>query len=118
MQPKIFNAHSLIVWSRKKSKKLQIVENKVWRQILGEPVFTLVAALYRKIRVSTVERRDRKIKLRFGLYMSRTSNGIWKAIFGRMSRESKPRRWMRQLREFKGEMELSFDRLQNMTMLE
>ena len=46
------------------------------------------------------------------------ANGSLKAIFERMSREIKPGRWMRQLREYMGEMEHSFDRLKNMTVME
>ena len=70
---------------------LQIVENRVCRHILGAPVYTLVAALYKEIGTSTVEGRDRKIKLEFRQYMFRTSNELLRAIFGRMSKESKPR---------------------------
>ena len=34
------NANSIIAWSREQKKRLQIVENRVWRQILGAPVYT------------------------------------------------------------------------------
>ena len=47
-------------------------------------MYTPVAALYGEIGASTVEGRDRKIKLGFGQYMLRTSNGLLRAIFGRI----------------------------------
>ena len=63
---------------------------RVWRQILGAPAYTPVATLYGEIGASTVEGRDSKIKLGFVQYMSRTSNGLLSAIFGRMRGEIKP----------------------------
>ena len=65
---------------------MQIVENRVRRQILRAPMYTTEALLYGEIGSSTVERRDRKIKLEFGQHMFRISNGLLRAIFGRMSR--------------------------------
>ena len=58
-------------------------------------MYTPVAALQGGIGASTVEGRDRKIKLEFGRYMFKTRNGILKAICRRMCGESKPGRWMR-----------------------
>ena len=81
-------------------------------------MYTPVAALQREIRASTVEGRDRKIKLGFGRYMFKTGNRLLKVIFQRMCGESRPGRWMRQLREYMGELEISFDRLESMTKLE
>ena len=49
-------------------------------------MYTTEALLYGEIGSSTVERRDRKIKLEFGQHMFRISNGLLRAIFGRMSR--------------------------------
>ena len=45
------------------------------------------------IGTSTVEGRDWKIKLGFGSCMFRTSNVLLGAIFGRLSRESRPGRF-------------------------
>ena len=41
----------------------------MWRRILGAPAYTTVVALYGEIGASTVEGRDRKIKLGFVQYM-------------------------------------------------
>ena len=60
VQPRTLNASSFIAWCREERKKLQIVENRVWRQILRAPVYTPVAALYGEIGASTVEGRDRR----------------------------------------------------------
>ena len=50
--------------------------------------------------------------------MFKTENGLLRAIFRRMCGESRPGRWMRQLREYMGELGTSFDRLESMTKLE
>ena len=67
-----------------------------------------------EIGASTVEWRNRKIKLGFGRYMFKTGNELLKAIFRRICGESRPGRWMRQLREYMGELEISFGRLESM----
>ena len=118
VQPRVLSASSVVVWSRQEKAKLQVVENRVWRQILGAPMYTPVAALQGEIGASTVEGRDRKIKLGFGLYMFKTGNGLLRAIFRRMCEEIRPGRWMRQLREYMGELGIGFDRLKTMTKLE
>ena len=61
---------------------MQRVENKVWRQILGAPGYTLVAALQGEIGASTVRGRDMKIKLTFAQYMFRARNGLLRGIIG------------------------------------
>ena len=89
-----------------------------WRQILGAPMYTQVAALQGEIGASTVEGRDRKIRLGFWRYMFKTRNRLFRAMFQRKCGEIRPVRWMKQLREYMGELEISFDRLESMTKLE
>ena len=72
----MLSASSVVVWSRQEKAKLQVVENRVWGQILGAPMYTPVAALQGEVGESTVEGRDRKIKLGFGRYMFKTRNGL------------------------------------------
>ena len=48
--------------------------------------------------------------------MFKTENGSLKAIFRRMC--GRWMRWMRQLRECMGELEISLDRLESMTKLD
>ena len=83
---------------------MQRVENRVWRQILGAPEYTPVAALQGGIGASTVEGRDMKIKLTFAQYMLRTKNGLLIAIFKKMLEEVKPKKWIRQFMEYMGEL--------------
>ena len=76
--------------------KLQVVENRVWRQIFRcTNVYTdgIVAG---GVGASIVEGRDRKIKLGFGRYMLKTKNWLLRAIFRRVYGEIRPGRWMRQ----------------------
>ena len=103
VQPRVLNAASVVVWSREEKKRLQIVENKVWRQILGAPMYTPVAALQGEVGASTVEGRAMKIKLSFARYMTKTSNGLLAAIYGKLIKEQRPPgRWVKQFREYWG----------------
>ena len=45
VQPRVLSAVAVVVWTKEERKQLQRVENMVWRQILGAPIYTLVAAL-------------------------------------------------------------------------
>ena len=83
---------------------MQRVENRVSRQILGAPVYTPVAALQREIRALAVKGRDMKVKLKFANYVANTANGLLAPIFQKLTRESRPKIWLRQLREYIGEL--------------
>ena len=97
------------VWTKEKKKQLQIVENKVWWQILGAPIYTPVRALRGEIGASSVEGRDMKMKLKVANYLANTSNGLLAAIFKKLtSSEARPKIWVRQLREYLGELGLDF----------
>ena len=61
----------------------------------GGPSIYTGCTLFREIRASTVEGKNRNIKLGFEQYIIKTNNWLLKTIFGRMSRESKPIKWMR-----------------------
>ena len=109
----MLSASSVVVLSMQEKDKLQ-----VWRQILGAPMYKPVAALQQEIGASMVEEKDRKIMLRFGLYMFKTENGLLKALFQRMCGERIPGSWVRQLRVYMVELEISFDKLEGTTKLE
>ena len=83
---------------------MQRVENRVSRQILGAPEYTPVVALQGEIGASTVEGRDMKIKMTFAQYMLRTKNGLLRAMFEKMLEEARPKKWIRQFREYMGEL--------------
>ena len=65
MQPRVLSATALMVWMEGGGGADAAVENKVWRQILGAPGYTHVAALQGEIGASTVRGRDMKIKITF-----------------------------------------------------
>ena len=46
VQPRVMSAAAVVVWTKGEKKQLQRVENRVWRQILGAPIYTPVAALH------------------------------------------------------------------------
>ena len=80
MQPRVLSATAVMVWTGGEVEQIQRVENKVWRQILGAPGYTPVAALQGEIGASTVRGRDMKIKITFAQYMFRTRNGLFHSI--------------------------------------
>ena len=45
VQPRVLSAAAVVVWTKEERKLLQRVMIRVWRQILGAPVYTPVAAL-------------------------------------------------------------------------
>ena len=49
-----------------------------------------------------------KIKLSFARYMTKTSNGLLAAIYGKLIKEQRPERWVKQFREYLGELGLDF----------
>ena len=53
-------------------------------------------------------RRDMKMKLKFANYMANTANGLLAAIFRKLTTEARPKIWVRQLREYLGELGLDF----------
>ena len=57
VQPRVPSAAAVVVWTREERKQLQRVENRVWRQILRAPIYTLVAALQGEIGESSVQHR-------------------------------------------------------------
>ena len=87
---------------------MQRVENRVRRQIQEAPVYTPVAALQGEIGASSVDGRYMKMKLKFANYMANTENGQLAAIFKKLTIEARPKIWVRQLREYLGELGLDF----------
>ena len=108
VQPRVLSAAAEVVWTKDERKQFQRVENRVWRQILGAPIYTPVAALQGEIGASSVEGRDMKMKLKFANYMANTANGLLAAIFRKLTSEARPKIWVRQLREYLGELGLYF----------
>ena len=78
---KVLSATAVMVWTGGEVERMQLVENKVWRQILGALGYTPIAALQGEIGASTVKRRDMKIKITFVQFMFRTRNGLLEGIF-------------------------------------
>ena len=108
VQPRVLSAAAVVVWRKEERKRLQMVENRVWRQILVSPIYTPVAALREEIGASSVEGSDMKMKLKFANYMSNASNGFLAGIFRKLTSEARPKVWVRQLREYLGELGLYF----------
>ena len=49
-----------------------------------------------------------KTKLNFANYMANTANWLLAAIFRKLTSEARPKIWVRQLREYLGELGLDF----------
>ena len=67
-----------------------------------------MAGLQGEVGASAVEGRDMKIKLSFARYMTKTSNGLLAPIYGKLIKEQRPGRWVKQFREYLGELGLDF----------
>ena len=108
MQPTVLSAAAVVVWTKKERTQLQRVENMVWSQIMGAPIYTPEAALQGEIGASSVEGRDIKMKLKFANYLANTANGLVAAVFRKLTSEARPKMWVRKLREYLGESGLDF----------
>ena len=63
VQPRVLSAAAVVVWTKEERKQLQRVENRVWRQILGAPIYTPVAALQGEIGASSVKGHEDEAKV-------------------------------------------------------
>ena len=108
VQARVLSAVAVVGLTKEERKLLRRVENRVWRHIMGAPIYTPVAALRGEIRASSVEGRDMKMKLKFANYMANTANVLLAAIFRKLTSKATPKMWVRQLREYLWELGLDF----------
>ena len=107
--PSVLYASEVVVWKRDELAKLQRIENCVWRQILRPSDYTPVVTLQGEVGCSSVEARDRKIKLKFAKHMMETENRIGRRFVMRaVGGEVRGTRWSRKVGDYLGALEWSW----------
>ena len=96
--PGVLYAPSVLTWTWKEMDEMQRIENQKWRQMLGAPRFTPVAALQGEIGASMMKSRDMKSKLKMVKHMKTTENGLLRAVAERMVWEGSGG-WIKQVEE-------------------
>ena len=109
--PSVLFGSAVISWNVEELGRLQRVENRVWRLVLGAPQCTAVAAIRGEIGASTMEARDYKGKIGWAKFMGETGNGLLGAIFRKMNDDRKPGRWIRQTWEYMNRVGISMGTL-------
>jgi len=94
---KVLTGSELVEWRVEDKKSMQVIENKVWRQILGAPLYAPIVALRGEVGAASVESRDRRIKLLFGRFLSNTENEMVREIFLKMREDRRKNGWMKQM---------------------
>ena len=61
---------------------------------------SLQTGAHNKMWASSAKMKDMKIKLKFANYMEKTANGLMTAIFRKLTKETRPQIWFRQLTEY------------------
>ena len=97
--PGVLYASSVLTWTRKEMDEMQLIENQVWRQMLGAPRFTPVATMQGEIGASTMKCRDMKSKLKMMKHMKTSKNGLLRAVAERMVREGSGG-WIKQVDQY------------------
>jgi hypothetical protein len=88
--PSILHASAAIIWNDGEQEKLQIIENGVWRQILGAPSYAAVATLQGDVGASTVIARDMRVKLLYYKHLIDTKNELLKEVLIDEMRQERP----------------------------
>ena len=97
--PRVLHGNSVIPWTAVNMQKLQRIENGVWRQVLGAPDYTPIAALQGDVGVSSTESRDIKEKLMFVKFVLDQGNELIRSVLESWQ-EMNSGRWMVVLRSY------------------
>ena len=103
----------LFKFTKKEIKELQIVENIVYKVILGAPSYISVVTLKGEIGSSTMESRIIKDRLLLTKNLMESKNGLVRAVFGKVI-EDKEDAWNKKSTEYLDLMGLEYGELKDM----
>lgn len=87
--PSLLFASSVVPYDKTSVDKFQRCENNVWRNVLGCPGYTPVAAIRGDIGSSSISTRIMKSKLKYTRYVMNSQNELLKKIFLDMFNENR-----------------------------
>ena len=112
--PSVLFASSVVNWDKTAIGKLQTNENNVWRNILGCPGYTPIAAMRGDIGASTMKIRIMKNKLKYTRYIMSKGNELLRGIFLNMYNQNRDS-LIREIRGYMEELDIgSLDMLVNL----
>lgn len=108
--PSFLYGSSLINMTEKEIENLQVIENKVYRHILGAPGYTAVATLRGEIGASSMKSRIIKDRIFYVKGILDGKNDLLKEILNQML-ECKDSKWMKTTQKYMEEVNLKMEDL-------
>ena len=93
--PSVLTGGAVVEWNKTELEKLQRIENKVWRHVLGAPNYVAVEALRGEVGSATMEERDIKVKLCYAKHVLKGNNDLLREILHEMMENGKGNPWLR-----------------------
>ena len=113
--PAFLMGAGLFNFTKKEISDLQIVENRVYRVILGAPSYVPVATLRGEIGSSTMESRMIKDRLLLAKNLMESKNGLVRTIFRKVIEEGEHNTWNKKTEEYLELMGMEYENLRDMT---
>ena len=98
--PSILNAGAVIDWNVGELERLQVIENSVWRQILGAPSYVAVEALRGEVGSATMLERDMKTKLCYLKHILEGKNDLLVNILHEMRESRRGMQWLKTVKQY------------------
>ena len=107
--PNLLYANDVIVFNKKELDKLQVYDNKAYRQILKVPCYTAVSFLRGEVGASSSVSRDMKSKILFLKHcLEENKNAILKEIVMN-EKDKKSTKWFKSIGEYLRKLNLNFE---------
>lgn len=87
--PSVLTEGAVLNWNKTELEKLQRIESKVWRHVLGAPNYVAVEEFRGEVGSATMEERDIKIKLPYAKHVLKGNNDLLWEILHEMKENSK-----------------------------
>ena len=97
--PAVLYGNQVIHYNEKEIQQLQVIENRVYRYILGAPIHTPTCTLRGEIGASEMRSRLIKNKINFVKYMKHKEGSVVKAAYEEMRRTHKKDDWIKGINE-------------------
>jgi len=102
--PSFMHAVDVVSFNSGDVKKLQTIENSVWRRILNGRSYTPISALRGEIGASSVESRIMKSKLKYEWYLKCRGGELMRSIYEDMT--SKKHKWTKECETYRDKVDL------------
>ena len=112
--PAVLMGSSVVCWTKVELETMHRIENGVWRAVLGAPGYAPVVTLQGVVGTSKMLTRDLKTKICYEKYLMENGNELLKETYLETMRENMGE-WSRTVREYRRTLEISEERLRNIS---